>query len=168
VRGRQALDVGASTGGFTDCLLRHGAARVVALDVGYGQLAWSLRQDERVVVVERVNVRTLEPAALPFVPDLVTIDVSFISLVLVLPAVVRVVAPGADVLAMVKPQFEVGRERVGSGGVVRDPALRAEAVAQVRVAAESCGCVVRGEAESVLPGPKGNRETFLWLTTVAP
>lgn len=168
VRGRQALDVGASTGGFTDCLLRHGAARVIALDVGYGQLAWSLRQDARVVVVERANVRALEPQALPFVPDLATIDVSFISLALVLPAVARVVAPGADVLAMVKPQFEVGRERVGSGGVVRDPALRAEAVAGVRAAAEGCGYAVRGEADSVLPGPKGNRETFLWLATRTP
>jgi 23S rRNA (cytidine1920-2'-O)/16S rRNA (cytidine1409-2'-O)-methyltransferase len=167
VRGRLALDVGASTGGFTDCLLRHGAARVLALDVGYGQLAWSLRQDERVVVIERVNVRTLAPEMLPCVPDLATIDVSFISLALVLPAVARVLAPGADVLAMVKPQFEVGRERVGSGGVVRDPALRAEAVARVRQAAESCGFFVRGEAESVLPGPKGNRETFLWLASAA-
>ena len=167
VSGRFALDVGASTGGFTDCLLRHGAARVVALDVGYGQLAWSLRQDERVAVVERVNVRTLMPEALPFVPDLATIDVSFISLALVLPAVGRVLAPSADVLAMVKPQFEVGRERVGSGGVVRDPALRAEAVAQVRTAAESYQFIVRGEAESVLPGPKGNRETFLWLASAA-
>ena len=167
VRGRLALDVGASTGGFTDCLLRHGTARVVALDVGYGQLAWSLRQDARVVVVERANARTLAREALPFVPDLATIDVSFISLALVLPAVARVLAPGADVLAMVKPQFEVGRERVGSGGVVRDPGLRAEAVAQVRMAAESCGFIVRGESESVLPGPKGNRETFLWLASAA-
>ncbi|HWP99738.1 MAG TPA: TlyA family RNA methyltransferase [Vicinamibacterales bacterium] len=168
VRGRLALDVGASTGGFTDCLLRHGVARVVALDVGYGQMAWSLRQDERVTVLDRVNVRAVEPSALPFVPTLATIDVSFISLALVLPAVARVVASGADVLALVKPQFEVGRERVGSGGVVRDPALRAEAVAAVRAAAVAAGYVVRGEAESVLPGPKGNRETFLWLVAAVP
>jgi len=166
VRGRLALDVGASTGGFTDCLLRQGAARVVALDVGYGQLAWSLRQDERVVVRERVNARRLEAGLLPFVPTLATIDVSFISLALVLPAVAEVMAAGADVLALVKPQFEVGRERVGSGGVVRDPALRAEAVASVRAAAAAGGYAIRGEVDSVLPGPKGNRETFLWL--VAP
>jgi 23S rRNA (cytidine1920-2'-O)/16S rRNA (cytidine1409-2'-O)-methyltransferase len=169
VRGRLALDVGASTGGFTDCLLRHGAARVVALDVGYGQLAWSLRQDDRVVVVERVNVRTLAPEALPFIPDLATIDVSFISLTLVLPKIAELLGPPSrkPVVVLVKPQFEVGRERVGSGGVVRDPALRAGAVAQVRMAAESCGFLVRGEAESVLPGPKGNREIFLWLASAA-
>jgi 23S rRNA (cytidine1920-2'-O)/16S rRNA (cytidine1409-2'-O)-methyltransferase len=163
VRGRLALDVGASTGGFTDCLLRHGAARVVALDVGYGQLAWTLRQDPRVEVRERVNARQLEAAMLPFAPTLATIDVSFISLALVLPAVAAVLAPGADVLALVKPQFEVGRALVGSGGVVRDPEARAGAVAAVRAAATGLGFAVRGEAESVLPGPKGNRETFLWL-----
>jgi 23S rRNA (cytidine1920-2'-O)/16S rRNA (cytidine1409-2'-O)-methyltransferase len=167
VRGRLALDVGASTGGFTDCLLRGGVARVVALDVGYGQLAWSLRQDERVLVRERVNVRQLEAALLPFVPTLATIDVSFISLALVLPPVAAVLAPGADVLALVKPQFEVGRGQVGSGGVVRDPALRAGAVASVRAAAEAAGYAVRGEVDSVLPGPKGNQETFLWLAAPA-
>jgi 23S rRNA (cytidine1920-2'-O)/16S rRNA (cytidine1409-2'-O)-methyltransferase len=163
VRGRLALDVGSSTGGFTDCLLRAGVARVVALDVGYGQLAWSLRRDERVVVRERVNARRLEADLLPFVPTLATIDVSFISLALVLPAVAAVVAPGADVVALVKPQFEVGREHVGSGGVVREPGLRAAAVASVCAAATASGYAVRGEADSVLPGPKGNREIFLWL-----
>lgn len=166
VGGRIALDVGASTGGFTDCLLRRGVARVIALDVGYGQLAWSLRQDERVIVRERVNARDLEPGMLPAVPDLATIDVSFISLALVVPAVARVVAAGADVVALVKPQFEVGRGQVGAGGVVRDPTLRAHAVASVRAAATARGFKVRGEAESVLPGPRGNREVFLWL--VAP
>jgi 23S rRNA (cytidine1920-2'-O)/16S rRNA (cytidine1409-2'-O)-methyltransferase len=163
VRGRTALDVGASTGGFTDCLLRRGARRVMTVDVGYGQLAWSLRQDERVTVLERMNARALEPVLLPEPPDLVTVDVSFISLAIVLPAVARVAVPGADVLALVKPQFEVGRGEVGRGGVVRDPGARARAVAAVRDAAQAAGFTVRGEAESVLPGPKGNREVFLWL-----
>lgn len=161
--GRLALDVGASTGGFTDCLLRRGARRVVALDVGYGQLAWSLRQDPRVVVIERANVRRLEPADLPDPPELATVDVSFISLTLVLPALARVVTPGSPVVALVKPQFEAGRGQVGKGGVVRDDAVRAAAVARVRAAAGGLGFTVRGEAESVLPGPKGNREVFLWL-----
>jgi len=166
VAGRVALDVGASTGGFTDCLLRRGARRVMAIDVGYGQLAWSLRQDPRVVVLERVNARTLDAAMLPEPPDLATVDVSFISLGLVLPRVARVLAPGGDVVALVKPQFEVGRGQVGKGGVVRDPAQRAAAVAGVRAAAEAAGLAVRGEADSVLPGPKGNREVFLWLALV--
>lgn len=161
--GRIALDVGASTGGFTDCLLRRGAARVLALDVGYGQLAWSLQQDPRVTVIDRVNARHLEPSQLPVVPDLVTLDVSFISLTLVLPAVATVVAPGADVLAMVKPQFEVGREHVGKGGVVRDDGLRASAVARVEDAAVALGFVKQADVDSTLPGPSGNREVFLWL-----
>jgi 23S rRNA (cytidine1920-2'-O)/16S rRNA (cytidine1409-2'-O)-methyltransferase len=161
--GRVALDVGASTGGFTDCLLRRGARRVFALDVGYGQLAWSLRRDPRVVAIERANVRHLEPADLPAAPDLVTADVSFISLTLVLPAIARVVSPGSPVVALVKPQFEAGRGQVGKGGVVRDDAVRAAAVTRVRAAASGVGFAVRGEAESVLPGPKGNREVFLWL-----
>ena len=163
VRDLVALDVGASTGGFTDCLLQRGARRVIALDVGYGQLAWKLRLDPRVVVIERTNARHLTPASLPEAPDLAVIDVSFISLGAVLPAVASVVCPGGAVVALVKPQFEVGRGRVGKGGVVRDPALRAEAVASVRAAAERLGFAVRGEAESVLPGPKGNREVFVWL-----
>ena len=164
VEGRCALDVGASTGGFTDVLLRRGARRVIAVDVGYGQLAWALRQDPRVHVLDRTNARNLDAAALPETPDLATIDVSFISLTHVLPAVAGVLAPRADVIALVKPQFEVGRERVGKGGVVRDDALRAEAVVNVRRAAEVTGLAVRGEAESVLPGPAGNREVFLWLS----
>jgi 23S rRNA (cytidine1920-2'-O)/16S rRNA (cytidine1409-2'-O)-methyltransferase len=163
VRGRVALDVGASTGGFTDCLLQRGARRVIAVDVGYGQLAWTLRQDARVVVLERTNARRLTPEMLPEPPDLAVIDVSFISLATVLPAVAPLVKPAGTIVALVKPQFEVGRGRVGKGGVVREPALRAEAVASVRAVAERLGLAVRGEAESVLPGPKGNREVFLWL-----
>jgi 23S rRNA (cytidine1920-2'-O)/16S rRNA (cytidine1409-2'-O)-methyltransferase len=165
VRGVVALDVGASTGGFTDVLLRRGAARVIAVDVGYGQLAWALRQDPRVVVLDRTNARALAPEMLPAVPTFATIDVSFISLSLVLPSVARVLRPGSELLALVKPQFEVGRGAVGKGGVVRDPALRAAAVAKVRTAAAELGLAVAGEAESVLPGPKGNRETFLRLRT---
>ena len=161
--GRVCCDVGASTGGFTDVLLRRGAARVVALDVGYGQLAWSLRQDPRVTVLERVNARALEPGMLPATPTLVTVDVSFISLALVLPAVARVLPAGGEVVALVKPQFEAGRGEVGKGGVVRDPAVRAACVARVREVAVACGFAVRGEAPSVLPGPKGNQEVFVWL-----
>ena len=163
VRDLVAFDVGASTGGFTDCLLQRGARRVIALDVGYGQLAWKLRHDPRVVVIERTNARHLTPAMLPEAPDLAVVDVSFISLATVLPAIAGVLAPRGTVVALVKPQFEVGRGRVGKGGVVRDPAQRAEAVAGVRTAAEQLGLAVRGEAESVLSGPKGNREVFIWL-----
>jgi len=161
--GLLALDVGASTGGFTDCLLRRGARGVIAVDVGYGQIAWKLRQDPRVTVIDRTNARHLEPGQLPEPADLATVDVSFISLAKVLPAVAACVRPGGAVVALVKPQFEVGRSRVGKGGVVRDDAARADAVAAVRAAAEALGLTVRGEAESVLPGPKGNREVFLWL-----
>ncbi len=163
VHGQLALDVGASSGGFTDCLLQRGAARVIALDVGYGQLRWELRSDPRVTVIERMNARRLHAGQLPYVPTLATIDVSFISLRLVLPAVAAVLAPRATMVALVKPQFEVGRQQVGKGGVVRDEAARAQAVAQVRTAAGAIGLAVRGEAESVLPGPAGNREIFLWL-----
>ncbi|MCW5892356.1 MAG: TlyA family RNA methyltransferase [bacterium] len=161
--GLDCLDVGASTGGFTDCLLQRGARRVVAVDVGYGQLAWRLRQDPRVTVLERMNARGLRREQVPIAPALVVIDVSFISLTLILPAVAAVAAPGAVVLALVKPQFEAGRGQVGKGGVVRDDAVRAEAVARVRAAAVALGFTVRGEADSVLPGPKGNREVFLHL-----
>jgi len=157
------LDVGASTGGFTDVCLRRGARHVVAVDVGYGQLAWALRQDPRVTVRDRMNARALAPADLPVVPDLAVVDVSFISLALVLPAVVGVLAPGGDVVALVKPQFEVGKGAVGKGGVVRNPADRAAAVARIREVAEHLGFAVAGEAESVLAGPKGNREVFLWV-----
>jgi 23S rRNA (cytidine1920-2'-O)/16S rRNA (cytidine1409-2'-O)-methyltransferase len=163
VAGRRCLDVGASTGGFTDCLLQRGAADVVAFDVAYGELHWRLRNDERVTVVERANARALEPDALPYRPDLVVVDVSFISLSKVLPAVLGCAAERFDCLAMVKPQFEVGRERLGRGGVVRSADHRREAVATVaRLAAED-GWSVLGFAASGLPGPAGNRETFVWL-----
>ena len=160
--GRACLDIGASTGGFTDCLLQTGAASVVALDVGYGQLDLRLRNDARVRLLERTNARHLQPEAIPERIELVTLDVSFISARLVLPAIVRV-APQAEVLVLVKPQFEVGKGRVGKGGVVRDEALRAEAVESVAECARALGYAVAGRAESRLPGPKGNREIFLWL-----
>jgi 23S rRNA (cytidine1920-2'-O)/16S rRNA (cytidine1409-2'-O)-methyltransferase len=163
VTGRHALDVGASTGGFTDCLLQRGAAHVIALDVAYGELAWTLRQDDRVTVLERVNARAITPQELPYRADLVVADVSFISLTKVLPAVLDCVAEAFDALVMVKPQFEVGRERVGKGGVVRDVGLRREAVVMVAEAARELGTSVMGLAPSGLPGPKGNLETFLWL-----
>jgi 23S rRNA (cytidine1920-2'-O)/16S rRNA (cytidine1409-2'-O)-methyltransferase len=161
VSGRDCLDVGASTGGFTDCLLQRGAARVVALDVAYGQIDLRIREDPRVTVIERANARELSQADLPFRPDLATIDVSFISLAKVLPAVASALAPGGEMLAMVKPQFELGRERVRKG-VVRDAADRHEAVLSVARVAEGLGLAVRGFASSGLPGPKGNRETFVW------
>ncbi len=161
VAGRDCLDVGASTGGFTDCLLQRGAARVAATDVAYGQLDVRLRQDPRVHVIERLNARAMEPADLPFVPSLATIDVSFISLAKVLSTVVRCLAPQGEVLAMVKPQFELGRERVGRG-VVRAAADRREAIHGVAETARGLGLPIRGFASSGLPGPKGNRETFVW------
>ena len=167
VAGQVALDVGASTGGFTDCLLRRGARRVFALDVGYGQLAWTLRQDARVTVLERINARRLEASMLGEAPDLATVDVSFISLALILPAVAAVLQPAGSVVALVKPQFEAGRGQVGKGGVVRDPTVRAAAVARVRDEAQTLGLMVRGESDSVLAGPKGNREVFLWLARPA-
>jgi 23S rRNA (cytidine1920-2'-O)/16S rRNA (cytidine1409-2'-O)-methyltransferase len=161
VSGRDCLDVGASTGGFTDCLLQRGAARVAASDVAYGQLDVRLRQDPRVHVIERLNARAMEPSDLPFAPSLATIDVSFISLGKVLPAVARCLEPGGEVLAMVKPQFELGKERVGRG-VVRNAGDRREAIVGVAAAARELGLPVRGFASSGLPGPKGNRETFVW------
>jgi 23S rRNA (cytidine1920-2'-O)/16S rRNA (cytidine1409-2'-O)-methyltransferase len=161
-KGRLCLDVGASTGGFSDCLLQSGARHVVAVDVGYGQLDSRLREDPRVTVLERTNARHLEPQALPSGIELVTVDVSFISLRLLLARLGQV-APGADLLLLVKPQFEVGKGQVGKGGVVRDERLRAGAVAGVREAALELGYKALGEAESRLPGPKGNREIFLWL-----
>jgi 23S rRNA (cytidine1920-2'-O)/16S rRNA (cytidine1409-2'-O)-methyltransferase len=172
VAGRTALDAGASTGGFTDVLLRAGAAHVVAADVGYGQLAWSLQTDPRVTVRDRVNVRSLiaDQAAGPdgVRPDLVVGDLSFISLALVLPALVASVAADADFVLMVKPQFEVGKGRVGAGGVVRDAGLRAEAVAAVTRTAAELGLGVLGVAASPLPGPAGNVEYFVWLRRGAP
>ncbi len=163
VAGRRCLDAGASTGGFTDVLLRAGARQVVAVDVGYGQLAWKLRQDDRVVVHDRTNIRdlTLEVVGAPV--EVVVGDLSFISLTLVLDALLGVCAPDADLALMVKPQFEVGKDRVGKGGVVRDPALRAEAVATVARAADQRGWGALAVAASPLPGPSGNREFFLWL-----
>jgi 23S rRNA (cytidine1920-2'-O)/16S rRNA (cytidine1409-2'-O)-methyltransferase len=161
--GRRCLDIGASTGGFTDCLLQRGAEHVVALDVAYGELHWKLREDPRVTVVERTNARGLEAGGLPYAPDLITVDVSFISLTKVLPAVLRFAAPRFDCLAMVKPQFEVGRDRVGKGGVVRSVENRRDAAATVaRVAVENRWSVL-GFAPSGLPGPAGNRETFAWI-----
>ena len=162
VGGRSCLDVGASTGGFTDCLLQRGAERVIALDVAHGQLDWGLRNDPRVTVIERRNARDLEPDELPYEPSLATVDVSFISLAKVLPALALCLPPGGELLALVKPQFELGPEKVGKGGVVRDPADRREALRRAAEAASVAGIGVRGFASSQLPGPKGNRETFLW------
>ncbi|MBK8076971.1 MAG: TlyA family RNA methyltransferase [Kineosporiaceae bacterium] len=167
VVGRRCLDAGASTGGFTDVLLRRGAAHVIAVDVGYGQLVWSLQQDERVSVLDRTNVRELTRAQLPFAPDLVVADLSFISLRLVLEPLVRVSEPGADLVLMVKPQFEVGRERLPQGGVVRSAVDRADAVRSVAEAATDLGLGVRGVCASPLPGPSGNVEYFLWLVAGA-
>jgi 23S rRNA (cytidine1920-2'-O)/16S rRNA (cytidine1409-2'-O)-methyltransferase len=168
VAGRHALDAGASTGGFSDVLLRRGVAAVVAVDVGYGQLAWSVRSDPRVTVLERTNVRDLAPDQLPFAPDLVVADLSFISLALVLPALVGVVTPDASLVLMVKPQFEVGKGQVGAGGVVRDPALRSDAVRRIASAASDLGLGAAGVVASPLPGPSGNVEYFLHLRRGAP
>jgi 23S rRNA (cytidine1920-2'-O)/16S rRNA (cytidine1409-2'-O)-methyltransferase len=162
--GRRALDVGAATGGFTDCLLQRGAAAVVTYDVAYGELHWRLRNDERVTVIERHNARSLEVDELPFAPDLIVADVSFISLTKVLPAVVAAAAPRFDLLAMVKPQFEVGREQIGKGGVVRNPDDRRGALLRVGEHARGeLGASVLGFASSGLPGPAGNLETFVWI-----
>jgi len=163
VEGRRCLDAGASTGGFTDVLLRHGAGQVVAVDVGYGQLAWRLQQDERVAVHDRTNIRELTPELIGGPVDLVVGDLSFISLLLVLDALLGVVEPDADLALMVKPQFEIGKERLGKGGVVRDPELRAETVQSVAAAAAARGWGARMVARSPLPGPSGNVEFFLWL-----
>ena len=168
VTGRRCLDAGASTGGFTDVLLRAGAAQVVAVDVGYGQLAWRLRSDPRVTVLDRVNVRQLAPEQVAPPPGLVTADLSFISLTLVLPALTTCASPDADFVLLVKPQFEVGKGRVGAGGVVRDPQLRAAAVDRVASAAAGLGLGAAGITASPLPGPAGNVEYFLWLRGGAP
>jgi 23S rRNA (cytidine1920-2'-O)/16S rRNA (cytidine1409-2'-O)-methyltransferase len=168
VAGRRCLDAGASTGGFTDVLLRAGAVEVVAVDVGYGQLAWPLRTNGRVTVLERTNVRTLTPEAIGGPVDLTVADLSFISLRLVLPALTACTAGDGDLALMVKPQFEVGRERVGAGGVVRDPVLRAEAVLDVAEVAGGLGLGVAGVTASPLPGPSGNVEFFVWFRRGAP
>ncbi|WP_025734911.1 TlyA family RNA methyltransferase [Mycobacterium genavense] len=163
VGGRRCLDAGASTGGFTEVLLDRGAAEMVAADVGYGQLAWSLRSDSRVIVVERTNVRDLSPEAIGGRVDLVVADLSFISLATVLPALTGCADPGADIVPMVKPQFEVGKGQVGAGGVVQDPGLRTDAVLAVARRAGELGWHTVDVTASPLPGPSGNVEYFLWL-----
>ena len=163
VSGRRCLDAGASTGGFTDVLLRAGAERVVAVDVGYGQLAWSLQSDPRVEVHDRTNIRTLGLATIGEPVDVVVGDLSFISLSLVLDALIGVTRPDGDLALMVKPQFEVGKDRLGKGGVVRDPALRVEAVETIAREAAVRGWGARAVTRSQLPGPSGNVEFFLWL-----
>ncbi len=164
VEGRSCMDVGASTGGFTDCLLQRGAQTVIAVDVGHGQLDWKLRQDPRVLVMERLNARALGDSYLPFRPDLITVDVSFISLAMLIAPIVAKAADEFDLLGLVKPQFELGKEKVGKGGVVRDAADRREAIRKVADAVMKENLVVRGLASSGLPGPKGNRETFVWAS----
>ncbi len=161
--GRRCLDVGASTGGFTDCMLQRGAETVVALDVGRGQLDWRLRKDARVVVLERTNARNIAPADLPWPASLITVDVSFISLRKLFPALLSCLEPDGSILALVKPQFELGAERVGRGGVVRDLLGRREAVRGVAEAAQTAGLLTHGIAAAGLDGPKGNREVFVHL-----
>lgn len=168
VEGKRCLDAGASTGGFTDVLLRREAAHVVAVDVGYGQLAWELRQNERVTVLDRTNIRHLTGEMVGEPIDLVVADLSFISLILVLPALAAVSKSDADFVVMVKPQFEVGREKLGAGGVVRDPQLRRAAVLDVAQSAYDVGLGTLGVTASSLPGPAGNVEYFLWLRRGAP
>ena len=164
VTGLTALDVGASTGGFTDCLLQRGAARVFAVDVGYGQLAWKLREDPRVVNLEKTNIRYLEPATLGAAPDMAVIDASFISLDKVLPSVVRLICDDGFIVALIKPQFEVGKGEVGKGGVVRDEAKHKRVIDEVAAEAVVLGLTVRGLVESPITGPKGNREFLMLLT----
>jgi 23S rRNA (cytidine1920-2'-O)/16S rRNA (cytidine1409-2'-O)-methyltransferase len=168
VRGLVAVDIGASTGGFTDCLLQRGARHVVAIDVGYGQFAWKLRQDPRVTLFERANVRSFDASQLPQLGDLAAIDVSFISLRLVLPTALNLVRPGGSILAMVKPQFEVGRGAVGKGGVVRDPAQQRAAVDAIRDFGVGLGLSCRGDCPAPILGPKGNQEFFLYFMTGVP
>ncbi len=167
VRGRRALDIGASTGGFTDCLLQRGALEVVAIDVGYGDFDYALRSDPRITLLERTNARSLARDMLPYAPEIAVLDVSFISLAKVLPAVLGCLATRYDALALVKPQFEVGRERVGKGGVVRSAEDRRSALVDVGAAALALGAGVLGYRSSGLPGPKGNLETFVWLAESA-
>jgi len=163
VQGLSALDVGASTGGFTDCLLQRGARRVIAVDVGYGQLAWKLREDPRVLSLEKTNIRHLEPRALPELPDMAVIDASFISLDKVLPPTLRLIREGGTIVALIKPQFEVGRGQVGKGGVVRDEKKHLEVVATITALAESLGLMVLGLCDSPILGPKGNKEFLIHL-----
>ncbi len=163
VRSLVMLDVGASTGGFTDCLLKRGAKRVIAIDVGYGQFAWKLRQDPRVTVMEKTNIRHLPPEALQTTAQGAVIDVSFISLKLVIPAVSRLLPDHAFVMALIKPQFEVGRGKIGKGGVVREAALHDSVIADIKAFSEKSGWTVQGVVPSSLLGPKGNREFFIYL-----
>jgi 23S rRNA (cytidine1920-2'-O)/16S rRNA (cytidine1409-2'-O)-methyltransferase len=162
VTGMIALDVGASTGGFTDCLLQHGCVRVYAVDVGYGQLAWKLRQDSRVIVIERTNIRDMDPALVPEKVDLAVIDVSFISLEKVIPPVIQYLAPGASMIVLIKPQFEVGKDKVGKGGIVRDEAARQSAMERVRLFAQEQGFEVKGVIPSPITGQDGNVEYLLY------
>ena len=163
VAGRTAIDVGASTGGFTDCLLQNGATKVVAVDVGYGQLAWKLRDDDRVINLERTNIRHLTAEQLEVTPELAVIDASFISLEKVLPATLLLLKAGSDIVALIKPQFEVGKGQVGKGGVVRDPKQHLQVVEKIKLLAIELGCRVVDVCESPLLGPKGNREFLIHL-----
>lgn len=163
VAGRIAIDVGASTGGFTDCLLQNGAKQVFAVDVGYGQLAWKLREDPRVINLERCNIRHLQPEQLPETPSLAVIDASFISLVKVLPNTLQLLTDKAEIVALIKPQFEVGKGLVGKGGVVKDPHLHQQVIEEISTLASHLGCRVLGIAESPILGPKGNREFLIHL-----
>jgi 23S rRNA (cytidine1920-2'-O)/16S rRNA (cytidine1409-2'-O)-methyltransferase len=167
-KGMICMDVGASTGGFTDCLLQHGATKVYAVDVGYGQLAWTLRQDPRVVPIERTNIRHIAPARIPERIDLVTIDVSFISLKLVIPRVMDFLPTGGDILALIKPQFEVGKGKVGKGGVVREPEARLEAVDGLKAFFRQLGLQCGPVVPSPIRGPKGNQEFIILLTRSVP
>jgi 23S rRNA (cytidine1920-2'-O)/16S rRNA (cytidine1409-2'-O)-methyltransferase len=164
VSGKTVIDVGASSGGFTDCLLAHGAREIFAIDVGYGQLDWKLRNDPRVRVFEKTNIRYLEVSALPRRADLATVDVSFISLKLVLPAVIRLLVSAGEIIALIKPQFEVGKGKVGKGGVVRAPAEHLRVIEAIEEAAAALGFQARGIVESPLVGPKGNKEFLIHLT----
>jgi 23S rRNA (cytidine1920-2'-O)/16S rRNA (cytidine1409-2'-O)-methyltransferase len=163
VEGKVALDVGASTGGFTDCLLQYGARKVYAVDVGYGQLAWKIRNDPRVVVMERLNARVLHKGLFDEAPELATIDVSFISLTLVLPPVSTVLTDSGEIIALIKPQFEAGREHVGKGGVVRDESIHRQVIEKVQQFSQTIGLIPRGIIESPLLGPAGNKEFFIYL-----
>ena len=165
--GRAVLDVGASTGGFTDCLLQRGARAVIALDVGYGQLAWSIRQDPRVTVLERTNIRHVDPTLLQPPPDSAVVDASFISLKLIIPKLIELLPPSAPIIALIKPQFEAGKGEVGKGGVVRDPEIRQRTVDGVVAYCTDAGCKIVRTVTSSLPGPKGNVEELLWLETPA-
>jgi 23S rRNA (cytidine1920-2'-O)/16S rRNA (cytidine1409-2'-O)-methyltransferase len=165
ISGRIAIDVGASTGGFTDCLLQNGAVKVFAVDVGYGQLAWKLRDDDRVVNLERTNIRHLTADQLDSTPDLAVIDASFISLEKVLPATLSLLSSCSDIVALIKPQFEVGKGQVGKGGVVRDPRQHAQVVEKIKLVADQLGCQVVEVCESPVLGPKGNREFLIHLRT---